>query len=149
MTTRSRRGIAALSALPLAVALTGCAEEQPKELVFDCIVQEQPNGDYKVLDPKECDNDGNGYAGSHGGVYPWIFYHGGGSYYAPGSTLPRASVPAASLAVANNTAAKTSALNATSKATGLRVGSNGVTAGKKGGFGFSKGGGGARGGVGG
>lgn len=137
MNPRKKAMLAALAAVPLAVGLTGCAADQSGEVVYDCVVEQTPGGDYVVLDPADCDNDGQNYAGSHGGIMPWIFYHGGSTVYDTGSSVPRAAVGATSLAAANNTAAKSTALNNTAKATGLKVGSNGVSSGAKGGFGFS------------
>jgi hypothetical protein len=142
MTTRRRPRIGTLTVLPLAVAaastLSACSgEPAEEELVFDCVVQEQPDGDYVVLDPSECDDDGRTYASGHGGIYPFLFFHSSGVYYPAGGKVPKAAVPVASLALANNAAAKTSALNAAAKSTGLKVGANGVTSGTKGGFGSS------------
>lgn len=136
MNPRKTQMLAALAAVPLAVGLTGCGVDQSNELVYDCVVQE-PNGDYTVVDAAECDNDGNNYAGAHGGFYPFFFYHGGGTVYDTGTTIPKSSVATSQIARANDAAAKSSALTATSKATGLKVGSNGISSGSKGGFGFS------------
>ena len=136
--------IGAVFALPLAIALTGCGSQE--EMVYTCVMQETPDGDYVVLAPEDCDNDGNNYASSHSGVYPWFFYHSSTTYYEPGSRVAPSAVAAGSIARANDAIGKTNAQASVTKATGLKVGTNGVARGTKGGFGFSGGRGGSVGG---